>query len=122
MPRAWLPLLAFLLALALLWILAGTLLAYLGGALLLAALLSQARLSLGPQLRGLAGAWKARLARRRARHLDWSIIETASRRPRPKPDCERPETLGQCTGRDCLVYETCNFNIKKDVGGSGRAH
>ncbi len=49
----------------------------------------------------------------RAVDLDWKVIDQTLNRERTQRDCERPETLGICTGRDCLVYDQCNFNIKK---------
>ncbi len=56
-----------------------------------------------------------RSPREKAESLGWKLIESSAQGFRPKPDCERPETLGVCTGRECLVYETCHFAIKKQL-------
>lgn len=47
--------------------------------------------------------------------LDWSLIDNTINSDRLRRDCERQESLGICTGRECLVYESCDFNIKKVV-------
>lgn len=97
-----------LLLLALGWQWGQGLLAWIGGILLGAALLS-----------GLLQAWKGRSKRRRTQQrvleLDWKVIDNSLAQPRPMRDCERPETLGTCTGRECLVYDSCQFNIKKPL-------
>lgn len=111
MLRPWVPLVALLLSALLLWQLGHDSLAWLGGGLLLAALLR-------PLFGGRALLFKGfrrRQALKKAAELDWSIIEQSQNRERVKRDCEREETLGVCTGRDCLVYESCNFNIKKPL-------
>lgn len=104
--RPWVGFIALGLGLLLLWQLG--VLAWTGGALLAAALLAPwiERLRRG---RRKAGAFK------RAAELDWSVIDQSLQRERTQRDCERPETLGICTGRDCLVYEKCDFNIKKPL-------
>jgi hypothetical protein len=90
----------------LLWQLGTNSLAWVGGGLLLAALLA-------PWVQRRWGARRQSSALKKAEKLDWSVIDNTVNRDRIKRDCERPETLGICTGRDCLVYETCDFNIKK---------
>lgn len=80
--------------------------AVLGALVLAAALLSQ--VSDRAQ-----ATWRRRRTQARVLALDWSVIEGSLAQTRAKPDCERPETLGQCTGRECLVYDSCNFNIKR---------
>jgi hypothetical protein len=106
MLRPWVGLIALGLGLWLLWRLG--VLAWVGGALLAAAVLKPV------WERWRRGRRKAR-ALQRAAHLDWSVIEQSLRRERLQRDCERPETLGVCTGRDCLVYDHCDFNIKKPL-------
>ena len=60
------------------------------------------------------GRWRHRQgALRRSKALDWTVIDSSLKEPRAKRDCERPETLGVCTGRECLVYDLCNYNIKR---------
>ncbi len=76
--------------------------------MLLAALLSES-------VQRLLRSWRKEKALRKAAELDWKIIDQSLAEERPKRDCERPETLGVCTGRDCLVYDSCNFNIKKPL-------
>lgn len=66
-------------------------------------------------LKGRLRQWQAQ---RQAKVLDWKIIDNTVNRQRLQRDCERPETLGVCTGRDCLVYETCDFNIKRIIPSS----
>jgi hypothetical protein len=73
-------------------------------------------------LSGMAGrlaAWrearKRTKSRKRAESLDWSLIDNTIHAVRPRRDCERQESLGICTGRECLVYDSCDFNIKKVV-------
>ena len=111
MLRAWVPVIALGLSALLLWQWGPDSFIWIGAALLLAALLA-------PWVRGKGFGLKAfrrRRALQRAADLDWSIIEASQNRERVKRDCEREETLGLCTGRDCLVYESCNFNIKKPL-------
>ena len=106
MLRRWVPFIALGLSLLLLWQLGPDSLAWLGGGLLAAALV-------WPLLQGLAKTWKRGQNLKKAEKLDWTLIDNTLARPRLMRDCERPETLGICTGRDCQVYETCDFNIKK---------
>ena len=108
MLRRWVPLIALLLLLALAWSWGRTAAAWAGGGLLSAALLSS-------MFQSLAARWKRRRVRARAMALDWSVIDNSLAEPRPRRDCERPETLGVCTGRECLVYDSCNFNIKRPM-------
>lgn len=108
MLRPWVPLIALGLLFALAWAYSPNLVAWLGGALFLAALLSES-------LQRLQRRWRRQRAERRAAELDWKIIDQSLAEERPKRDCERPETLGVCTGRECLVYDACNFNIKKPL-------
>lgn len=108
MLRPWVPLIALGLLLAFAWSYHPSILAYLGGAILVVALLSQT-------VKKSLGSWRKAKAERRAARLDWKIIDQSMAYERPKRDCERPETLGFCTGRDCLVYEGCDFNIKKPL-------
>ena len=70
---------------------------------------------LADRSRGLWQRWKRASALRQAKSLDWKIIEETVNSERLRRDCERPESLGVCTGLDCMVYQTCNFNIKKVV-------
>jgi len=56
-----------------------------------------------------------RSSREKAESLGWKLIDSSSQAVRPKPDCERPETLGVCTGRECLLYDSCHFAIKKPL-------
>lgn len=111
MLRPWVPAIALGLAwlLASLW--APQVLVWAGGILFGLALLS-----------GLAEPFKAWGRRRRGRsaekrmlELDWKVIDNSLASPRLRQDCERPETLGVCTGRDCMVYDDCNFNIKRPL-------
>ena len=106
--RPWVPLIALGLLFALAWAYSPTLVAWLGGGLLVAALLSES-------LQRLRRTWRKQRAEKRAAELDWRIIDQSLAEERPKRDCERPETLGICTGRECLVYDPCNFNIKKPL-------
>jgi hypothetical protein len=108
MLRPWVPLIALTVALALLWQFQPSLLAWGGGGLLVLALGSQ----LGQKFRF---RWRKAAAQRRAVELDWKIIDRSLADERLKQDCERPETLGVCTGRECMVYDTCAFNIKKPL-------
>jgi hypothetical protein len=108
MLRPWVPLIALGLGLLLLWQLGANSLAWLGGGLLAAALLY-------PLLQGLGKQWRRERSLKKAEKLDWSIIDNSLSRDRVQRDCERQETLGICTGRECLVYEGCNFNIKKPL-------
>lgn len=64
------------------------------------------------------GIWKRLEKRQQDRKLstlDWKLIDNSLKAERPRRDCEREESLGVCTGRECLVYDTCDFNIKKVV-------
>ncbi|HXC62857.1 MAG TPA: hypothetical protein VNZ67_00800 [bacterium] len=108
MLRRWVPLIALLLLAALAWSWGRTAAVWAGGALALAALLSSA-------VQSLAATWKKRRVRSRTLALDWSVIDNSLAEPRPRRDCERQETLGICTGRECLVYDQCNFNIKRPL-------
>ena len=54
-------------------------------------------------------------ALKKADKLDWTLIDNTMNSERLRRDCERQESLGICTGRDCLVYDSCDFNIKKVV-------
>lgn len=115
MLRPWVPIIALALLMALGWSLGSAYLAGAGGCLLAAALLSE----LLARLRSSWDALRARRKRRglgaRAAKLDWTVIDNSMAAGRAKRDCERPETLGVCTGLECLVYKTCNFNIKKPL-------
>lgn len=106
MLRPWVPFIALLLAGLLLWQLGSGIMAWLGGGLLAAALLNGSR-------QDLARWWKKRRTVQKVAELDWKIIDNSLAQDRPVQDCERPETLGVCTGRECLVYDSCRFNIKK---------
>jgi|GEM_PF-2829959 hypothetical protein len=108
MLRRWVPLISLLLLVALAWSWGRTAAVWAGGALAAAALLSTAAQSL-------AAWWKKRRVRARTLALDWSVIDNSLAEPRPRRDCERQETLGVCTGRECLVYDQCNFNIKRPL-------
>ena len=108
MLRPWVPLIALGLLFALVWTYHPGLVAWLGGGLLVAALLSES-------IQRMRRSWRKQRAEKRAAQLDWRIIDQSMAEERPKRDCERPETLGICTGRECLVYDTCNFNIKKPL-------
>jgi hypothetical protein len=88
-----------------------SLFAWLGGLVLAALGISV----LGDSFKGLAKRWKAERAIKKASEFDWKVIQGSLDSPRPRRDCEREESLGICTGRDCLVYESCNFAIKKVV-------
>ena len=93
---------------ALAWAYSPNLVAWMGGGLLLLALLSES-------FQGLRRRWRKQRAEKRAAELDWKIIDQSMAEDRLRRDCERPETLGICTGKECLVYDTCNFNIKKPL-------
>lgn len=108
MLRPWVGFIALLLSLLLLWQFSSQSLAWIGGALLVAALV-------GPWIKRWGKRQRRQQSVLRAKELDWSIIDNSLSRERIKRDCERPETLGFCTGRDCLVYDTCDFNIKKPL-------
>jgi hypothetical protein len=108
MLRPWVPLIALGLLLALAWQFQPGLLVWGGGLLLALAVL-------GPLAQGLRRRWRKGKADKRAAALDWKIIDQSLANERIKRDCERPETLGVCTGRDCLVYDSCAFNIKKPL-------
>jgi hypothetical protein len=108
MLRRWVPLIALMLLVSLAWSWGRTTAVWAGGALVIAALLSSA-------FQSAAAAWKKRRVRARALALDWSVIDNSLAEPRPRRDCERQETLGVCTGRECLVYDECNFNIKRPL-------
>ena len=86
-------------------------LAWLGGCALALWLLLEAKAALEP----LWAAWKKRRNLRKIAKLDWTLIDNTLHSPRPRRDCEREESLGICTGRECLVYESCDFSIKKVV-------
>ncbi len=112
MLRPWVPLIALALLSALTAGLGQGFLALLGGVLLAAALVSE--------LAQRFTAWRRRPARpasalRRAAKLDWTIIDNSMAQDRERRDCERPETLGVCTGLECLVYKTCRYNLKKPL-------
>ena len=111
MLQPWVPVIALFLAWTLLALWAPQVLVWAGGTLLALALLAQVK-----------DAWSAWRARGRGRRtekrmlaLDWTLIDNSLASPRLKQDCERPETLGVCTGPDCMVYRTCNFNIKRPL-------
>lgn len=108
MLRPWVSFIALLLAALLLWQVGTGFLAWLGGGLLALALLNGSRASL-------VQWWKKRRTRQRVVELDWKIIDNSLAQDRPMRDCERQETLGICTGRECLVYDGCQFNIKKPL-------
>jgi hypothetical protein len=113
MLRPWVPLIALALLMAIGW--HTGILAVVGGVLLGLALGSQLLAWTVPGSRGLAEAWRKRKTQRRMARLDWAVIDNSMAAPRPRQDCERPETLGICTGLECMVYKTCNFNIKKPL-------
>jgi len=115
MLRPWVPLIALALLMALTWRAGTGFLALLGGCLFGLALVSEALARLGPALGRARSGLKKRRTRARAARLDWSVIDHSMSADRLKPDCERPATLGICTGRECMVYKTCNFNIKKPL-------
>lgn len=86
-------------------------LVWLGGiALLLLSLVEAARR---------IAAWyeskKRQRALSKAEKLDWALIDNTMNSDRLRRDCERQESLGICTGRECQVYDSCDFNIKKVV-------
>jgi hypothetical protein len=108
MLRPWVPLIALGLLLALAWQYQPQLLVWIGGALLAWAVLA-------PLPTRLKFRWRKAQAEKRALELDWKIIDQSVANDRLQRDCERPETLGTCTGRECLVYDTCSFNIKKPL-------
>jgi hypothetical protein len=93
-------------------------LAAIGGCLLGAALVGEALARFGAPLDRLRARRKRRRSLELASKLDWSVIDNSLARERVQRDCERPETLGVCTGMECLVYKTCNFNIKKPLPGA----
>jgi hypothetical protein len=64
---------------------------------------------------GFRKRFERRLQDRKMSNLDWKLIDNSFKSDRPRRDCEREESLGVCTGRECLVYDTCDFNIKKVV-------
>jgi len=86
-------------------------LAWIGGAAL--------ALLVGAELLGSFKSWMDSRRRRRAlskaERLDWALIDNTVNAVRLRRDCERQESLGICTGRECLVYDSCDFNIKKVV-------
>jgi hypothetical protein len=106
--RPWVSFIALLLAALLLWQVAPGILPWLGGGLLGLALLNGYR-------QELVAWWKRRRVRQKVVELDWKIIDNSLAQDRLVQDCERPETLGVCTGRECLVYDSCQFNIKKPL-------
>jgi hypothetical protein len=113
--RPWVPFIALALLMALGWSLGSAFLDGAGGCLLAAALVSELMARLRPLGEGFRASRKRRSLRERAVKLDWSVIDNSMAAGRIKRDCERPETLGVCTGLECLVYKTCNFNIKKPL-------
>jgi hypothetical protein len=115
MLRPWVPLIALALLMALTWRAGTGFLALLGGCLLGLALASELLARLAPALGRAQADLKRKRTRERAARLDWSVIDNSMSSDRLKPDCERPATLGVCTGRECMVYKTCNFNIKKPL-------
>jgi hypothetical protein len=108
MLRRWVPIIALLLVVALAWSWWRVAAVWAGGALIAAALASTL-------VQATAARWKRRQSRARVLALDWSVIDNSLAEPRPRRDCERQETLGICTGRECLVYDSCNFNIKRPL-------
>ncbi len=120
MLRPWVPLVALGLLWALGYSLGPGILDGAGAALLGLALASEALARLGPPVLRAWALWRggrrADKARARAADLDWSVIDN-SVSGRTRRDCERPETLGMCTGQDCLVYRSCDFAIKKPLPG-----
>ena len=108
MLRPWVPLIAFGLLLAIVWQYQPQILVWMGGALLVLAVV-------GPFFEKGKIRWRRVTAEKRAMALDWKIIDQSLSNDRLQRDCERPVTLGVCTGRECLVYDTCNFNIKKPL-------
>jgi hypothetical protein len=86
-------------------------LVWLGGLSLVALALSSL---MGP-LRGWLEGRRRQRSVKKAEKLDWALIDNTLNAVRPRRDCERQESLGICTGKDCLVYDTCDFNIKKVV-------
>jgi hypothetical protein len=115
MLRPWVPLIALALLMALSWRLGTGFLAAAGGCLLALALGAEVLARLGHSLGRARSDLKRRRTRERAAKLDWSVIDNSMAADRLKRDCERPATLGVCTGMECLVYKTCNFNIKKPL-------
>jgi len=111
MLRPWVPAIALLLAWTLLSLWAPQVLVWAGGALFVLALGSM----LLEPFRALARLRRTRKTEKRMMQLDWRLIDNSLASTRLKQDCERPETLGVCTGSDCMVYQTCNFNIKRPV-------
>jgi hypothetical protein len=112
MLRPWVPLIALTLCVALVSLWFPQALVWAGGGLLALALLSGLLQPAWARLQ----AWRQR-RRQRARmvELDWKLIDNSLSNPRLQQDCERPGTLGVCTGRDCMVYQSCNFNIKRPL-------
>jgi hypothetical protein len=108
MLRPWVPLIALGLLLALAWTWNHQAIVWLGGGILVLAFV----MDLLPKLKA---KWRRQRAVKKAFELDWKIIDNSMADDRLKRDCERPETLGICTGRDCLVYDDCQFNIKKPL-------
>jgi hypothetical protein len=86
-------------------------LAWVGGLALAFLLLS----SVIKRFQRLLAAWKRQKALKKAVKLDWSLIDSTVNSDRIRRDCERQESLGICTGRECQVYDSCDFNIKKIV-------
>jgi hypothetical protein len=82
-----------------------------GGCLFGLALLSQC----SEPVKALARRRRSRKTEERMLALDWKVIDNSVASTRLKQDCERPETLGVCTGLDCMVYRNCNFNIKRPL-------
>ena len=86
-------------------------LAWIGGVALGLLLLSELLNRLKPWFHGL----RKKKALKAAEKLDWALIDNTMNSDRLRRDCERQESLGICTGRECMVYESCDFNIKKVV-------
>ena len=118
MLRPWVPLIALALLMALGAYLGTGFLAALGGCLLAGALAAEAWAQVGAPVDRFRARRKRRRSLAQASKLDWSVIDSSLARERAQRDCERPETLGVCTGMECLVYKTCNFNIKKPLPGA----
>jgi hypothetical protein len=108
MLRPWVSFIALVVAAVLLWQVGSGFLAWIGAGLLVAAILNGSR-------QDLARWWKRRRTQQKVVQLDWKIIDNSLAQDRLLQDCERPETLGVCTGRECMVYDSCQFNLKKPL-------
>jgi hypothetical protein len=84
---------------------------WLGAFALLALAISELRVRLPAGLKN----WRLKQTKKQMSKMDWSLIDNTVNSDRLRRDCERQESLGICTGRECLVYESCDFNIKKVV-------